>query len=285
MSFLQLAIFYIGILTSVIAVYGWVEMIAQDSWDTIAQTHYIKSEQELVQIMNKKISSGETKFTIPIDLSEMDQQEVLNAYKNTFKAEDVIDDNELTYVFSYNRKSKAKMKVCLTPYGKPEEKEKIDQFIRQWVQKNVTEDMTDEKKVREIHDFIVLNYKGYIGNKSNEDLQYSFDSPAGLIFGEGGKCLSYSRLFAKMAKASGLEVLYVLGEARSSDGWGGHAWNMVKVQNEWYFIDVTWDDPIGAPENEVSYMFYLKNTEHMKKTHRWDSYSYPDVALSYHDRF
>ncbi len=26
---------------------------------------------------------------------------------------------------------------------------------------------------------------------------------------------------------------------------GGHAWNMVKLDNEWYNLDATWDDPVS----------------------------------------
>ena len=45
-----------------------------------------------------------------------------------------------------------------------------------------------------------------------------------------------------MAISAGLECRFVSGTA---DG-GGHAWNQVKVNRKWYYIDCTWDDPVGG---------------------------------------
>ena len=41
---------------------------------------------------------------------------------------------------------------------------------------------------------------------------------------------------------------------------GGHAWNQVYVDGTWYYIDVTWDDPIingGIDPNYIRWTYYL----------------------------
>lgn len=47
----------------------------------------------------------------------------------------------------------------------------------------------------------------------------------------------------------------VSGEGNGVGGWGGHAWNKIKLDGEWYHVDVTWEDPImnGDPENGYGY--------------------------------
>lgn len=57
-------------------------------------------------------------------------------------------------------------------------------------------------------------------------------------------CAGYSALFEAIARAAGLEVVTIVGRARGvvRDGMGeGHAWNAVRLDNQWRLIDTTWD--------------------------------------------
>lgn len=57
-------------------------------------------------------------------------------------------------------------------------------------------------------------------------------------------CAGYSALFEAIATAAGLEVKTIVGRARGVvvDGMGeGHAWNVVRLDNQWRLIDTTWD--------------------------------------------
>jgi len=57
-------------------------------------------------------------------------------------------------------------------------------------------------------------------------------------------CAGYAQLLEALGKAAGVEIVYVVGDARTqtSDLSGqGHAWNGVKVNGQWYLIDPTWD--------------------------------------------
>ena len=55
-----------------------------------------------------------------------------------------------------------------------------------------------------------------------------------------------------------------------------HAWNYVKIDEKWYAVDVTWNDPIikgGAkPTNELKYEYLLKGSEKFFKNHTEDGY-------------
>ena len=68
---------------------------------------------------------------------------------------------------------------------------------------------------------------------------------------------------------SGVECLTVVGAAFNSTG--DHAWNMVKLDGEWYCVDVTWDAN-GREQMGGSYEWrYLNLTSDEKgKNHQWD---------------
>lgn len=49
-------------------------------------------------------------------------------------------------------------------------------------------------------------------------------------------CEGYARLFDHMCKLSGLRTIYVRGDTYN----GPHAWNMIQISNNWYYVDVSW---------------------------------------------
>jgi hypothetical protein len=71
------------------------------------------------------------------------------------------------------------------------------------------------------------------------------DQSAAKVFAERkGVCAGYARLFAELGRLAGLEVAYVIGDARGSgDDFDnlGHAWNAVRLGGAWHLVDVTWD--------------------------------------------
>lgn len=56
-----------------------------------------------------------------------------------------------------------------------------------------------------------------------------------LIKGEA-VCSGYAQAYALLCKKAGLEVLYLEGPTLRED----HAWNMVRVGENWYHVDTTW---------------------------------------------
>lgn len=63
-----------------------------------------------------------------------------------------------------------------------------------------------------------------------------------------GVCAGYAELMVELGKASGDEILYLRGDARSQSApmeGEGHAWNAVRIAGAWYLIDTTWD--AGSP--------------------------------------
>ena len=45
-----------------------------------------------------------------------------------------------------------------------------------------------------------------------------------------------------------------------------HIWNLVKLDNEWYHLDLTWDDPVTSTgEDVLEYDYFLITTDELEK--------------------
>lgn len=51
-------------------------------------------------------------------------------------------------------------------------------------------------------------------------------------------CEGYAKAFQLLLNAAGIDCIYVVGKASGS----GHAWNQVYIEDQWYNVDVTWND-------------------------------------------
>ncbi|POZ55238.1 hypothetical protein LYSIN_00020 [Lysinibacillus sphaericus] len=89
-----------------------------------------------------------------------------------------------------------------------------------------------------------------------------------------GVCQAYALVLYRMLDMLGFEVQYVPGKV----GEQLHAWVLVKLDNEWYHIDVTWDDPLPDRKGEVRYNYFLVSDQQLAKDHTWDFASFPSAT-------
>ena len=69
--------------------------------------------------------------------------------------------------------------------------------------------------------------------------------------------MDYTLLYKRMADVVGLECAYIGGHSKSSvlGGWGGHAWNAVKIDGKWELLDVTWGSGHGDGDGKFRQVF------------------------------
>ena len=86
-------------------------------------------------------------------------------------------------------------------------------------------------------------------------------------------CEGYAKAFKYLANSANIDCEIMQGTAINSNGQSeSHAWNCVKLNNIWYEVDPTWDDPIvignnGKATNEMKYKYFLKGSETFEKDH------------------
>ena len=126
----------------------------------------------------------------------------------------------------------------------------------------VKDGMGEEEKVKAIHDYLIY-HANYVNNGDYSTAENWAYGAGGVLLHKEGVCQSYAFAFYMMAISAGLECRFVSGTA---DG-GGHAWNQVKVNGKWYYIDCTWDDPVGG--GYENYKYYLSESlwaDHIAET-------------------
>ena len=118
-------------------------------------------------------------------------------------------------------------------------------------------------------------------NGINEDNWNAY----GILCNGYGVCESYAEAFQTLCNAVGINCTGVVGVAG-----GGHKWNTVKIDGEWYQTDITFDDPLGGdPTDALNYYFNLTTQEMLEKNHTWEGSDYPPMNCTAtkwgHDNF
>ena len=134
--------------------------------------------------------------------------------------------------------------------------EKLDSILNSIL----TPNMDDFEKLKAIHDWMV-NYAEYDSEGySTGNIPETSYSAEGFIDTRKAVCDGYAKVFAALAERVGFEVIRVTGVGFNGTGTESHAWNQVKLNGNWYNVDVTWDDPVvigTSSGNNISYKYFL----------------------------
>lgn len=112
------------------------------------------------------------------------------------------------------------------------EREEVEDAIDAFQERCITSDMSDFEKEIMIIKWLVANCSYEKGDGWENATAYS------CIVNGKAQCSGYADAFLQTAKACGLKVRYVHNKY--------HAWNLVKLDGDWYHVDVTWEDPVGS---------------------------------------
>ena len=78
-------------------------------------------------------------------------------------------------------------------------------------------------------------------------------------------CEGYARAYQYIMKEMGIECTYIGGESHGE----GHAWNLIRLDGEYYYVDVTWDDPVpqAGQEESLWHTYAFVTSEQFNKDH------------------
>lgn len=185
--------------------------------------------------------------------------------------------------FNYHPTETGKCEICIkikdsagtvakTYFSVNVSEETFETKINRLLSTIITENMDEFTKVKAIHDWITENVE-YDQRLFSGNMPYDSYTAEGAFENRVAVCDGYAKLFLKMAGQAGFDVERVTGTAYNGTSSSGesHAWNQIKVDGNWYNIDVTWDDPIiyGVTDNSnIQYKYFLIpdsviNTDHV----------------------
>lgn len=91
----------------------------------------------------------------------------------------------------------------------------------------------------------------------------------GALIQQSAVCEGYARSAQLLFMLCNIDSYFVTGDTPE----GGHAWNLVKVDGQYYQLDITWND-VEFGKN----MYFLVTDQTMKKSRVWDYSRYPASA-------
>lgn len=128
--------------------------------------------------------------------------------------------------------------------------------------------LSDREKVKILQTYLNSTYTGKFVDDTYTDLI------SGVILTGSGVCASYAETFCFLSECIGIEVYYCIGSAdnRSGIGFAGHAWNKVKLDGTWYYIDPYWNAGLN------SFKYFL--SENLWEDHRLIEEGYFSVIMN-----
>ena len=139
----------------------------------------------------------------------------------------------------------------------------------------------DYDKILYIHDWITENIEyDETLNKTNRNDIY------GAFIEKEVTCGGYAKAFKYLADKLNIDCIIIQGKATSDEKTENHAWNYIKLSNNWYGVDCTWDDPIiiGGNENEKQqkyYTYFLKGKEAFNNHKPFETFWDTKIKINY----
>lgn len=119
----------------------------------------------------------------------------------------------------------------------------------------VKEGMTDLEKAIALHEYIVLNcaydYENYVNNTMSPNVYSAY----GVMVDRAAVCQGYALAYKMLLNMSGIECYMVTSSAMN------HAWNLIRLDGQYYQVDTTWDDPVWDKFGRVQHSYMLVSDE------------------------
>ena len=109
---------------------------------------------------------------------------------------------------------------------------------------------SDEQKEKALHDILIAEVDYDTSAEMNQSV-YS------AMVNKKSVCAGYARALQYLMQRLGIPCYYCTGYAGED-----HAWNIVKLGDSYYNVDVTWDDTPGG-----EYDYYNKSDKEFSATH------------------
>ncbi len=120
------------------------------------------------------------------------------------------------------------------------------------------------------YDRIKYLYDYIVDNTVYENQEDEIDQDIRSVFlNHSSVCTGYTRAFQYLCDRAGIWCTMVSGTV--IDG-TGHSWNLVRIDNYYYWVDVTWGDPVfsDAEINMIDYNYLCVSDSQLEKTHVLD---------------
>lgn len=156
--------------------------------------------------------------------------------------------------------------------------QELENAIDKLLERCITDDMSDFEKELAIHDALAENVEYYKYEDINE-IPCIKHTAYGALVEKQAVCDGYSKAFKILLDRVGIENIIIHGSTENV----AHAWNLVKLDDDYYHVDVTSDKVEEKGKKYVVHTYFNINDEQLSKTHKiTNEVIYPkSIALKY----
>lgn len=251
--------------------------IAEERFEKSTEKFFYNQLDEFQRVIYRALRDGVIRGDVEIEIDTFDATEVNDIYRLV-----MFDHPEFFWITGSGMStirewSDGRVYTIFEPvYGhvgvireamQAEIDEAVDAFIS-----SVDQNSSEYEKVRKVYEHLNLTTSYNLDAPDHQNIYSVF------VYGES-VCAGISKAAQLLLNRLGIFATYVIGEAYvpgTSTQPVGHAWNLVRVDGLYYYLDVTWGSPgflegsMLADRIEIVYDYLLLNESLLFRTHTLD---------------
>ena len=251
-------------------------------FDFVQNTNYFIPDdmQDLLNIYYTVLNSGKTKFTFYCPDS---YKECISEIK--YLANDQVTLSHINnFVHPYNSfknietlyDNTGKVTIKINHLYSYDDIKAVEEKVNEIEDKLYDSNLSIKDQIKVYHDYIIDNTIYDSDRSDNNIIKYKSDTAYGTLIEGYSLCGGYTDSIAIILNDMAIENYRV-----SSDN---HVWNAVKIDDKWYNLDLTWDDPVTNTGTQlIENDFFLIDTttlHNIEKTeHDFDEEIYSELAI------
>ena len=244
----------------------------------LTDNFFPENKQDIMNIYYTIINSGMTDFVFYCSKDYDNCLEDVNYISNNQKMLSYINNFVPVYNSFKNIETEfdslGKVSVHITHNYSKSEINEINKKLEYIIDNVIKDDASEKEKIKAIHDYIINNTK-YDKERSDDNVdKYKSDTAYGALIQGYSICGGYADSVKLLLDHYNIPNFKVSSE--------NHIWNVVKINNKWLHLDLTWDDPVtNTGEDVLEYNYFLITGEELEKLeteqHKYDLEVYKEL--------